>query len=98
MDKKIDPLEEIERRKTTQPSILKCSYKMARKIRSESPHLRDLNILTYLSKLNIKPSDRIPDHIVFLCDERGATLRMINLAEQEKHKKPIIIGENQNAK
>lgn len=94
MPKKLDIDKELEYIKTKQPSILKCSYNMARRIRARASELRDLNVLTFLSKLRIIPSDRIPDHIVFFCDENERVLRMLNLAEQKRDKRPIIIGEN----
>lgn len=94
MAKKIDIEEELKQIKNTQPSILKCSHNMARRIRARSLFLQDLNILTELSKYRIIPSDRIPDHIIFFCDKNEKVLRMLNLAEQEKQKRPIIIGGN----
>jgi len=86
MKKEIDIEDELERLRTIQPSILKCSYNFARKLKKERRSITDPQVSQYLSTLTIKPTDSIPDHIIFLCDERGNTLRMINLTTQPKEK------------
>lgn len=84
---------EIERLKTQKPAILKCSYLIAKKIKKEGPMASLMNpmIHDFLKGLKIKPSDRIPDHIIFLCDEKGETLRMVNLRERGVDPKRIIV-------
>jgi len=98
MDKKTDLNidKEIKRLKTQRPAILKCSFSMARRIKKESPmaSLFDPTISTFLKNLKITPSDRIPDHIIFLCDEKGDTLRMVNLRERGGDPKKIILPGN----
>ena len=91
--KEINIDKEIERLKTQKPAILKCSYNMARRIKKEAPtaSLFDPTISTFLKRLKITPSDRIPDHIIFLCDEKGDTLRMVNLREIGRDPRKIII-------
>lgn len=84
--KEIDIEDELERLRTLQPSILKCSINFARKLKKERHSITDPQIRECLHQLTIKPTDRIPDHIVFLCDERGNTLRMINLTSKPKEK------------
>lgn len=93
MKPKTDINKEIERLKTQRPAILKCSYNMARRIKKESPtaSLFDPTISTFLKNIKIKPSDQIPDHIIFLCDEKGDTLRMVNLQERGRDPKKIIM-------
>ena len=94
MTKKINNIDkEIKRLKTQKPTILKCSYNMARRIKKESPtaSLFDPTIPTFLKNIKITPSDRIPDHIIFLCDEKGDTLRMVNLREKGRDPRKIII-------
>ena len=90
--KSIDIQDELERLNKTKPSILKCSYKMARKIKTRKQLLitLDPSLAELILSIAIKPIGGIPDHLVFLCDERGNTLRMINLTARPKQK-PITI-------
>jgi len=94
MDKKIDNIDkEIKRLKTQKPAILKCSYNIAKQIKKEAPTASLFNpmLSTFLKGLKIIPSDRIPDHIIFLCDEKGDTLRMVNLQERGGDPRKIIV-------
>ena len=90
--KSIDIQDEIDRLKTVKPAILKCSYSMSRKIKKRKNMLTmlDPSLAELIYSLTIKPTSGIPDHLVFLCDERGNTLRMINLMTRPRQK-PIII-------
>jgi len=90
---KTDIDKEIKRLKTQKPAIMKCSHNFARRIKKESPmaSLFDPTISTFLKRLKIIPSDQIPDHIIFLCDEKGDTLRMVNLRERKMDPRKIII-------
>lgn len=93
MKPKTDIDKEIERLKTQKPAILKCSYLLAKKIKKEGPMASLLNPMVhdFLKGLKIIPSDRIPNHIIFLCDEKGDTLRMVNLREREADPRKIIV-------
>lgn len=90
--KDIDIQDELERLKTVKPSILKCSYAMSRKIKKRKELLitLDPSLADLILSIAIKPTGGIPDHLVFLCDERGNTLRMINLTDKPREK-PIVI-------
>ena len=78
-----DKLDEIAR---TRPSVLKCSHSTANLIRKRSGELTDLGVLAFLSRLTIQPSDKIPNHLIFLCDAKGSELRMINLTERKAYR------------
>jgi len=89
----IDITDIKESLKAAKPAILKCSYNFARKIKKEKHRITDPRISRFLSTLQIKPTDKIPSHLIFLCDKHGNTIRMINLTTPAKTKaeKPIII-------
>ena len=82
--KDIDIDDVLSKIKTATPAVLKCSYNFARKLKRKTHRMINPQISLYLSGLKIQPSDRIPDHIVFLCDKKGNTLRMINLTQPPK--------------
>lgn len=90
--KSIDIQGEIEKRQATKPVLLKCSYAMSRKIKKRKHMLTmlDPSLAELILSIAVKPTGGIPDHIIFLCDERGNTLRMINLTAKPREK-PIII-------
>ena len=90
---KTDIDKEIERLKTQKPAILKCSRFLAKKIKKEAPMASFLDpmVHAFLKGLKIIPSDRIPDHIIFLCDEKGDTLRMVNLQERGGDPRKIVV-------
>lgn len=90
--KSIDIQDEIEKRQAAKPSILKCSYAMSRKIKKRKQLLISLDptLADLILSIAIKPTGGIPDHIVFLCDEHGHTIKMINLTAKPKEE-PIII-------
>ena len=83
MKKKFNIDDALDKIASTSPKILKCSHLMANLIKQKSGELTDLGILAFLSRLTIEPSDKIPSHIIFLCDEKGKELRMINLSEKK---------------
>ena len=90
--KSIDFQDELDRLKTAKPSILKCSYKMARQIKKRKQLLINLDptLTELILSVAIRPTGGIPDHLVFLCDEHGNTLRMINLTATPKEQSTII--------
>jgi len=90
--KSIDIQDELERLQTAKPSILKCSYKMARMIKKRKQLLINLDptLAELIISIAIRPIGGIPDHLIFLCDELGNTLRMINLTAKPRQK-PIVI-------
>ena len=90
--KSIDIQDELKKLQTATPSILKCSYKMARLIKKRKQLLINLDptLAELILSIAIRPTGGIPDHLVFLCDERGNTLRMLNLTARPKEK-PIVI-------
>ena len=94
MNKKdIDIEKEMERLKTAKPSILRCSYAMSRKIKKRKRLLAmlDPTLAEFVYSIAIKPVGGIPDHIVFLCDDRGRTIKMINLT-LKPIEKPIVLN------
>jgi len=93
MGEKIEDINnELDRIEKQRPEVLKCSFNMAKKIRKASSKTMNFSILNQLKKLTIIPSDRIPDHIIFLCDKRGSVLKMINLTEIKATKRIISIN------
>jgi hypothetical protein len=92
MKKSIDIQDELNRLKTIKPAILKCSYSMSRKIKKRKGLLAmlDPTLAQFIYSIAIKPIGGIPDHLVFLCDERGRTIKMINLTAKPREK-PIVI-------
>jgi len=95
MTKKINNIDkEIERLRSQKPAILKCSHNLARRIKKEKrTTLINPLVKEFLRDLKIIPSDRIPDHIIFLCDKKGDTLRMVNIQER-REPGPIILPGN----
>jgi len=93
MGKKIIDIDnELDRIAKQRPEALKCSFNMAQKIRKASSRTLDSRMLNKLKGLTILPSDRIPDHIIFLCDKHGSVLKMINLTETKAIKRIISIN------
>lgn len=90
--KSIDIQDEIEKRQAAKPVVLKCSYSMSRKIKKRKGLLAmlDPTLAEFIYSIAIKPIGGIPDHLIFLCDERGRTIKMINLTAKPIEK-PIVI-------
>ena len=90
MKKSIDIQDEIEKIQAAKPVILKCSYGFARMLKKQRSSLVDPTIRDQLNQLTIKPIGNIPNYIIFLCDARGRTIKMINLTTRPKGK-PLVI-------
>jgi len=83
MSKKDEQAEEaMKRMAEVKPSILKCSFNTGRKIKKQAPGA-PFNVQSDLASMKIVMDDKIPDHIIFLCDKKGDILRMANLKVPE---------------